>query len=279
MQKFKRLIELILTALFSKPFFRSIVSSDPYSFFQDIFVKIRDREVIFFGFGAISIWRAKTLFTKEPETIEWIDGFQEGEVLWDIGANVGIYSVYAGCKSVTVVAFEPSSANYFILNRNINRNRLSKKVFAYPIALSNENTLGLFQMNADLPGGALNYFSKEDISEIQAGTKSIPVNIRQAMISYSIDEFIAQFNPPFPNYIKLDVDGIEDKIIDGARDSLKDKRLKSILVELDESNDDFVNYIQSRLEVVGFILEKKCQSWMYEKTPFSRFFNYIYIRR
>ena len=42
--------------------------------------------------------RAETLFTKEPDMIDWIDSFPEDFVLWDIGANVGIYSIYAGLK-------------------------------------------------------------------------------------------------------------------------------------------------------------------------------------
>jgi len=40
-------------------------------------------------------WRFKTLFEKEPETIDWINSFRKEDVFWDIGANVGIYSIWA----------------------------------------------------------------------------------------------------------------------------------------------------------------------------------------
>lgn len=40
-------------------------------------------------------WLYDTLLEKEPETIEWIDGFGAGETMWDVGADVGIYSIYA----------------------------------------------------------------------------------------------------------------------------------------------------------------------------------------
>src|SRR5688572_16327185 len=45
------------------------------------------------GKGPVS--RAASLFDKQPATIAWIDAFPAGSVFWDIGANVGVYSLYA----------------------------------------------------------------------------------------------------------------------------------------------------------------------------------------
>ena len=45
-------------------------------------------------------WRAQTLSTKEPETLEWIDDFPNYAILWDIGANIGLYSLYAAKKRI-----------------------------------------------------------------------------------------------------------------------------------------------------------------------------------
>ena len=42
-----------------------------------------------------TLWRAKTLFTKEPITINWIRNFKKDSVFFDVGANVGMYSVFA----------------------------------------------------------------------------------------------------------------------------------------------------------------------------------------
>ena len=64
-------------------------------------------------------WRVTTFLTKEPETIEWIDTFAPGDVLFDIGANIGCYSIYAASRSVRVMAFEPESQNYALINQNI----------------------------------------------------------------------------------------------------------------------------------------------------------------
>ena len=85
----------------------------------------------FFCPGHIPLWQAEHLFTKEPETIAWIEQMPPGSVLWDIGANVGTYAIYAAQRGMHVVAFEPSAANYYVLNRNIHLNKLSTQVSAY----------------------------------------------------------------------------------------------------------------------------------------------------
>ena len=43
-------------------------------------------------------FRVATFATKEPETLEWIDQLPQNSLLWDIGANVGLYTVYAALK-------------------------------------------------------------------------------------------------------------------------------------------------------------------------------------
>ena len=48
--------------------------------------------------NALCARRADTFSSKEPETLEWIDTVPEGAVLWDVGANVGLYSVYAALR-------------------------------------------------------------------------------------------------------------------------------------------------------------------------------------
>jgi len=81
----------------------------------------------------------------EPETTGWIDEFEGGAVLLDIGANVGTFSVYAAVvKKARVYAFEPSSPNFFLLNRNIQLNNINGLVTPFPIALSDESKIDSF---------------------------------------------------------------------------------------------------------------------------------------
>ena len=60
----------------------------------------------------IEKWRRDTFWEKEPETIAWIDDMEPGEILFDVGANIGIYTLYAASRGVRVIAIEPVFENY-----------------------------------------------------------------------------------------------------------------------------------------------------------------------
>ena len=67
--------------------------------------------------NALCAFRAETFSTKEPETLEWIEEFgANGAVLFDIGANIGLYSIYHSVLNKgKVIAFEPSFFNLKLL--------------------------------------------------------------------------------------------------------------------------------------------------------------------
>ena len=94
-------------------------------------INVLDNEIKFFVPNQLLNWRVDTFFTKEPETLEWIDNFEKKEnlIFWDIGANIGLYSIYNSLKNPksTTIAFEPSSSNLRVLTRNISINNLEKK--------------------------------------------------------------------------------------------------------------------------------------------------------
>ena len=87
-------------------------------------------------------WRAETFASKEPETLQWIDEMKPGDVLWDIGANVGLYSIYAAKKhGIKVFSFEPSIFNLKLLGRNCAVNSVSSLITILPFALSTAQNL------------------------------------------------------------------------------------------------------------------------------------------
>jgi tRNA1(Val) A37 N6-methylase TrmN6 len=90
----------------------------------------------------LPLWRKETFDTKEPETIEWIDSFEKETVFWDIGANVGVYSLYAALHpSVKVLSFETAASNFYILNKNIEINNLANQIFSLCIAFNKKSSL------------------------------------------------------------------------------------------------------------------------------------------
>ena len=98
-------------------------------FFERKFI-VKDNNKKIFSvrkFGGATSGRAKSFFSKEPATVKWIDSFEKNSNFLDIGANIGIYSLYAASKDVNVVSLEPESSNYYQLNLNIADNSFQKK--------------------------------------------------------------------------------------------------------------------------------------------------------
>jgi FkbM family methyltransferase len=178
--------------------------------------------------------RASSVLSKEPDTIAWIDGFNSNDVFWDIGANVGVFSLYAVMRcGVRVLAFEPSADNYMVLCKNIDINSVGDRVIPYCIAFAGNTELGLLNLASRVMGSALHQFGhRGETSRYNGGNSTFA----QGILGYTIDDFIRQFQPPFPTRLKLDVDGLEWQILQGSRQTLRDPRLRSIMVELSLSD-------------------------------------------
>jgi FkbM family methyltransferase len=191
---------------------------------------IRGATIRFYTGSQLLLARATRLLFKEEDTIRWIDDFENGAIFWDIGANVGVYTLYAAVrKGARVLAFEPSSANFRVLSRNIEVNNLSDRVTAYCLAFSNCTQLGVLNLAAPEMGGALSQFGQMgETSRYATDGHYTP----QGMLGFTIDEFVTRFRPPIPTYIKLDVDGLELPILAGAKEILCNPCLRSLMVEL-----------------------------------------------
>lgn len=187
----------------------------------------------------------------EPETLAWIDRFETPCRFWDIGANIGVFALYAGLRpAVAVSAFEPAAASYAALCRNIEANRLQDRVQAYCLAIADREMLGSLNLSATNPGSVFNGFD----SEADCFGRPIATAFRQGMLGFSIDGLRRQFGLAAPNYLKIDVDGLEERILAGARDTLADPSLRSILLEIEEEETARNRRLLAALEAVGFRL-------------------------
>ena len=176
-------------------------------------------------------WRAATFASKEPETLEWIDAMPDGAVLWDVGANIGLYSAYAAKKrNSRVWAFEPSVFNLELLARNIHLNGLTDQICIVPLALSDCLATNSMRMTTTEWGGAMSTFGLDFGWNGEA--------IRQVFefrtIGLSIDDAVQRLGIPMPDYVKMDVDGLEHVILRGGTSVLT--QVSGVLIEV---NDDF----------------------------------------
>ena len=111
--------------------------------------------------SALELWRCRTYETKEPETLDWIDGFSKEDVLFDIGANIGLYSLYAGKRGVRVYSFEPEGQNYAGLAHNCLNNKLSN-VTPYCMALAEREHFDLLFVTSTNPGDSQHNLGAEN---------------------------------------------------------------------------------------------------------------------
>ena len=208
-------------------------------------------------------------------TKAWIESMNNGETLWDIGANVGIFTLLAACRGVSVAAFEPLSSNYFVLSKNIELNpAISSKIIALPIALSNNSSIKQLYIPDSDPGYSGSSFG----IPIDYEGKSLHYNIKMNMLGLKGDDLIDFLNPPWskPTHIKLDVDGIEDKIFHGLKETLLKEHVCSVLVESSLEYEESHKSINDTLKQNGFSLQQSESA--NPNDPDSSCYNYIFIR-
>ena len=156
----------------------------------------------------------------EPETRTWIDAMvvNQDSVLWDVGANVGVFSIYAAMRGLSVVAAEPAPQNLMLLTRNITLNHAVERVTVLPIALSLASGSARMKLSDLRFGSAGHGFGTADMFR---GKAPRTPHSEFALAGISIDDAVAHLNLPSPTYLKIDVDGIELAILRGAQIALR----------------------------------------------------------
>ena len=190
--------------------------------------------------------RCMKMFIKEPGTCDWImKEVKPGEIFYDIGANIGVYTVLAArCtgENGRVFAFEPHCPSFSRLLDNIRVNNLEHIVTPCNFALHDQQ--GFFPFN---------YFSGEAAtSHSQIGSApedsklDFQPEISELKYSASIDSLIATNEFPPPHHVKIDVDGNELPILRGMSTLMKSpQRPKSIQVEIDKPyKDEIMSFME-----------------------------------
>lgn len=218
-------------------------------------IEVEGRTMRFATTGSSSKKRLRSLFSKEPITIAWIDTFGEGETLFDIGANVGMYTIYAAVmRNASVYAFEPEALNFAELNKNIYLNDLHGRVLGYCAALSDVDKADRLLLS-DF-GLGISYHDFEENS--WTGDKqfahdwSVSKDNRrsQGCIGRRLDSMIAE-GLAIPDHIKIDVDGLEHRVVEGMLETLQQPRLKTVLIEINFDNPKNLAIVET-MEKLGW---------------------------
>jgi FkbM family methyltransferase len=234
----------------------------------------RGTELLFAVPNSLCEFRVRTFTTKEPETLAWLDSIPENAVLWDIGANIGLYSCYAakarGCR---VIAFEPSVFNLELLARNAFLNGLSQRVTIVSLPLFANLTESTLNMTTTEWGGALSTFGASYGHDGRPMAKVFEFRT----VGLPMDDFVSRLALPEPQYIKLDVDGIEHLVLQGGRRVLRG--VQSLSVEVNDAFSEHARACRQLLEESGMRFVSKAHSALIASNPaFNTGFNQVWAR-
>jgi len=249
------LILKFLDFIFKKKFsyvFKDLVNENSYET-----INIQNKKVFFFIPNSYTKYRLVNFFNKEPGTLNWIDIFKRKSIFFDIGSNIRNYSIYAAVAHPfikEIFAFEPSFLNTRVLSRNISINKLNKKIKIIQLPLSNQKNKILEMSESTFEeGGSYNSFGVE----YNSNGKLHNIKNNYAILGTNLDYLIISKILPIPNYIKIDVDGIEHLILQGAKKTIDNKKVRSILIELYPNFKTQYNFCFKILKENGFKLQSK----------------------
>ena len=141
---------------------------------------------------------------KEREMLDRFWNVKEKDIVFDIGASVGLYSLAAHAVGAGFVyAFEPDKQKIKDFRANINYNKAHEKIASVPMGLWSSETQVYYDMKTASMMGA----NEVDSQLVPVTTIDRFVNERSAMISH-ID------------YMKIDVEGAEMEVLKGATNTL-----------------------------------------------------------
>jgi FkbM family methyltransferase len=164
---------------------------------------------------------------KEPWTVRWLEQcLNPDEVLYDVGANVGAYTLLAAivAPAARVIAFEPGPANLDALCANLELNDVTERVLPLPLALGDGARFAALDPDAAVPGA-----SPSVAPDGARGTIQVLVD--------RLDDVIERFALPSPHHLKVDVDGAELEVLAGAERTLAGGKVRTLMVELDRERE------------------------------------------
>lgn len=206
-------------------------------------------------FDSVTAFDRRNACRKEPETIQWIErSMRAGDVMYDIGANIGAYSLVAATVSrgqCTVYAVEPSFSTFATLCRNVLINRCEEAVVPLQLALADETGLQTIEYSR-VSSGATTHL-RGAVRDTGSGGAAAG---RQSTACFRLDDLIRCLGLRLPNLMKVDVDGAEERVLLGAPQALQSPGLRSLLIEIDEREVQ-AQGLMKLLEDAGFRLSER----------------------
>lgn len=188
-----------------------------------------------------------------------LDELESEDIIWDIGANMGVHTCFFGQKANKVISIEPYPPNIERLRENININEVDADVL--PVALSDrDGTEDMSVPETELSGDQWPALLPDSVTKERR--KKLRNSETSEVKTKRGDTLVDEIGS-VPNIVKIDVEGASNKVINGMKKALKHPECRIVYVEVhlpmpDNSRpsiDDFdkdVENIKNDLEEIGF---------------------------
>ena len=212
------------------------------------FSSISDDPTIWFrtGHGRL-FWRATETPSLDLDTNTWIKTFNQNDVFYDVGANIGLYSIMAAkFMKATVFSVEIDLMNARMLYENIYMNNCQEKVTVLPFGLDSRSHQEKLFLKTMSYGDALHNLRQPNAMVIDPG--GIQVNVPV----FRLDDVVKILSLPSPTKIKIDVDGVDLDVLKGSVNALE--TVTSLVIEY-MPNSETRNQIHNFLSCHGFTFD------------------------
>jgi FkbM family methyltransferase len=176
---------------------------------------------------------------------------KQGDVVVDIGAHIGLYTIISSKRVGTngkVVAIEADPSNFEMLNRNIKLNQLTNVIPLNYAVYSKETKIKLY-----LPSGESGFTKYNTIVSNWANTEDKFVEVNANTLDYLLQ--INQIREEEVNWIKIDVEGAEFEVLKGATNVLSKSKDIALLMELHGPPNVYKPKVQEFLNLYNFKIE------------------------
>lgn len=148
------------------------------------------------------------------------------DVFVDVGANIGSYTILAsGVIGARTISIEPIPETFNLMGKNILLNNLQEKVCALNIGIGSKDESLYFTKNQDSTNRVVLNNDNTNYSDLI----KVPVK--------SLNQLLA--SEQCPVLMKIDVEGFEQEVVNGASIALKNNNLKAIIIELNGGGKNY----------------------------------------
>lgn len=207
-------------------------------------IQINKRLIKFWTPGNYSKFMVDHFIQKEKLVEKFILEMPDNEntIFWDIGANLGVYSLFCASnkENVKIIAFECSPSAVLAISKNISLNNFENRISIFQLGLTDrKNNFLMLKEDKDSLGDQVNSLGKDFDFE----NKEIHISENKYKIFSNSAHDILQNNAlEIPDFIKLDVGSFELEVLEGFGHFLKNPKIKSIVTEMKFSSKKVGKY-------------------------------------